>query len=353
MYLWTLTTPKRDGSLDSAVPLHEYTHGISNRLTGGPSAASCLRSTESGGMGEGWSDTMAFLLTMKETDTNTKKFGLGSYVLNNEKGIRAYPYSTDRSVNPSTYGSIAPMTRVHDIGAVWGQILWDVYWTLVDTKGFTPNWLNANAGKGNTIMMMNMIGGMKLQPCNPTFIQARDAILAADVANYGGANKCLMWKGFASRGLGVDAANKKDGFKVPAECSGSTTPTPSVPSPTPTGDVPVPTTPAPVPVVASITFPASGNPTVTGTLVPSKPVKLSYDTSRMSKVCEQLEVCTKFGWFGRYNCQLFDSSKSNDLPIVFDRTGSVYLKFESKGPSGSCAVDTQGSMGYPFTITAA
>jgi hypothetical protein len=33
-----------------------------------------------------------------------------------------------------------------------------------------------------------VIDGLKLQPCNPHFVDARDAILAADLVNYEGAN---------------------------------------------------------------------------------------------------------------------------------------------------------------------
>lgn len=36
-------------------------------------------------------------------------------------------------------------------------------------------------------------------------IQARDAILDADVALTGGANKCAIWTAFAKRGLGSGA----------------------------------------------------------------------------------------------------------------------------------------------------
>lgn len=43
------------------------------------------------------------------------------------------------------------------------------------------------------------------QPCNPDFSQARDAILDADKALTGGDNACEIWKGFAKRGLGVEA----------------------------------------------------------------------------------------------------------------------------------------------------
>ena len=52
-YTWTRTTPKRDGSLENDIPLHEFTHGISNRLTGGSAQGNCLTSTASRGMGEG------------------------------------------------------------------------------------------------------------------------------------------------------------------------------------------------------------------------------------------------------------------------------------------------------------
>ena len=44
------------------------------------------------------------------------------------------------------------------------------------------------------------------QPCNPNFIQARDAILDADKALTGGQNACEIWKGFAKRGLGEEAS---------------------------------------------------------------------------------------------------------------------------------------------------
>lgn len=46
---------------------------------------------------------------------------------------------------------------------------------------------------------------MKLQPCRPSFFDARDAIIEADRILTGGENVCLLWKGFAKRGLGFDA----------------------------------------------------------------------------------------------------------------------------------------------------
>ena len=51
-----------------------------------------------------------------------------------------------------------------------------------------------------------------------TVINARDAWIQADVNRFGGANKCILWKAFASRGLGVNAASHNDDTTVPAGC---------------------------------------------------------------------------------------------------------------------------------------
>ena len=59
---------------------------------------------------------------------------------------------------------------------------------------------------------------LPLLPCNPTFVDARGAWLQADANRYGGSNKCVLWKVFASRGLGSEAAGYIDDFTIPDEC---------------------------------------------------------------------------------------------------------------------------------------
>ena len=63
-----------------------------------------------------------------------------------------------------------------------------------------------NGTGGNNIAMQLVIDGLKLQPCSPGFVDGRDAILAADLLNYGGAHQCLIWEVFANRGLGFSAS---------------------------------------------------------------------------------------------------------------------------------------------------
>lgn len=66
MYVWDTATPFRDGDLEAGIVIHEYSHGLSTRLTGGPANSGCLGFGESGGMGEGWGDAMATLIRQIE-----------------------------------------------------------------------------------------------------------------------------------------------------------------------------------------------------------------------------------------------------------------------------------------------
>jgi extracellular elastinolytic metalloproteinase len=219
MYVFTLTTPKRDSDLENGILVHELTHGLSNRLTGGPSSANCLSGSQPGGMGEGWSDTLSWIFIAKNSWTRAKNVNMGEWVLGGNKTIRSHPYSTDMTVNPLKYSNLATTTQVHAVGTVWSTILYEAYWNVVEQGGFTED-LIANAGKdfGNLHFLELLVDGMKLQPCSPTFIQARDAIIAADKADFAGKYRCALWKGFAKRGLGVSAKGTTDAFDIPADC---------------------------------------------------------------------------------------------------------------------------------------
>ncbi|KAJ3357214.1 Fungalysin/Thermolysin Extracellular metalloproteinase 5 [Allomyces javanicus] len=224
-YIFTQTNPTRDGVYDLTIPFHEFMHGITNRLTGGPSNTDCLGDGESGGMGEGWGDVFGLWANVLKADTTrTTKLPMGAYVMGQANGIRTYPYSSDLKVCPNLYSYLAKSqyNEVHMAGEIWASLLLEVYWNLVDKYGYGDIW-TADATKGNTLFLRLVFDGLKLQPCNPTFINARDAVLQADKNLTGGKNQCEIWKGFAKRGLGTKATSGfKDSFDVPAECSGAT-----------------------------------------------------------------------------------------------------------------------------------
>ncbi|KAL1914963.1 uncharacterized protein VTP21DRAFT_7668 [Calcarisporiella thermophila] len=239
MYVFNSFDPNRDGDLEADIMVHEYTHGISNRLTGGPDNVACLPFGEARGMGEGWGDFIAAILRTKPHHNRTVEFTEGEYV--DGKNIRRYPYSTSMTTNPETYGTMnnPGYEDEHDKGPVWANMLYEVYWNLVDEHGFNPKWFpphTTDAKKlreyitshGNTLMLQLVLDGMKLQPCQPTFITARDAILQAEKLLTDGKNECAIWRGFAKRGLGVDAkliennplgsGKREESFKIPEKC---------------------------------------------------------------------------------------------------------------------------------------
>ncbi|GLB39398.1 putative fungalysin metallopeptidase (M36) [Lyophyllum shimeji] len=216
MYLWDYTSPQRDGALENDIVTHENTHGLTNRMTGGGTGA-CLQTLEAGGLGEGWSDAMADW--MEKNSSAVPDFVLGQYVIDYPAGIRNYPYSTNNKTNPLRYSSLNMYREVHAIGEIWANMLHNVYAALVAAHGWSSTALtNPDGTEGNIVFLHLFIDALPLQPCNPTFLNARDAWLQADVNRYGGANKCILWRAFASRGMGVNAAGYGDSSAVPAGC---------------------------------------------------------------------------------------------------------------------------------------
>lgn len=221
MFLWDSPTPDRDGDLDAEVILHEATHGLTTRLVGGGNGLTALQSR---GLGEGWSDFYALALLSQPGDNIDGVYPMAGYVTyqfmglreNYYFGIRRYPYSTDMSKSPLTFKDIDPnqisshpgvprspidpfdpqeASQVHNQGEVWCAILWDVRANLIRKHGYA----------GNELMLRLVTDGLKLCPPNPNFVEARDAIILADLVATGGANARELWSGFAKRGLGFSA----------------------------------------------------------------------------------------------------------------------------------------------------
>lgn len=216
-----------DSDFDNGVIAHEFGHGISIRLTGGPANSNCLNNAEQAG--EGWSDFFALALTAKPGDKGTDARGIGTFVYNeniSDLGIREFKYTTDMSVNPMNYNYIKNNKGVHYVGTVWCSMLWDMYWKMVEKYGFDADVVNGNGGNNKAIQLV--IDGLKLQACSPGFVDSRDAIIKADSINNGGANRDLLWNVFARRGLGASASqgttsSVTDGvakFDVPPDVTG-------------------------------------------------------------------------------------------------------------------------------------
>ncbi len=257
MYLWSGPTPKFDGDLDADVVVHELTHGVSNRLHGNGSG---LSGSLSGGMGEGWSDFYAHALLSSPDDPIDGIYTIGSYATylrypnsrsNYYYGIRRFPKAVmaftgtnGKPHNPLSFrhlnadcnaeigtstaiGTISAFPRgpsgsavcdqVHAAGEIWSSALWEVRAKFVTRLGWEI---------GNRKILQIVTDAMKIAPLNPTFLQERDAILAAAQATgnaaEAAANVADVWEGFRIRGMGFSAkinalspANVTEAFDSP------------------------------------------------------------------------------------------------------------------------------------------
>lgn len=215
LFIFDKSSPARDPSLESSIPIHELTHGLSGRLVGGAKNSHCVSAPEANGLGEGWSDIIAIMMGRTGNDTRDSDAVFGSWTSNEPNGIRSHPYSTNMQINPLTYsvfGSIDVEDGAYTIGTLWASILNEIYFNLVQKYGFSDNWHDAKQKSGNVMTLRLIISGLMLQPCNPTMLQARDAIIKADQVHFSNENSCELWRGFAKRGLGMDA--RKEGAVV-------------------------------------------------------------------------------------------------------------------------------------------
>ncbi|KAF8751731.1 Fungalysin metallopeptidase (M36) [Rhizoctonia solani] len=186
-----------DGAFQNDVTIHEYTHGIVGRLTGG-GTAKCFQTTEAFGLNEGWADALPNLI--QRTSAEDRDFLYAKWA--NGKNLRTYPYSTNKTTHPRMYGDSGTNSDTLAIAELWAVIWHEITVALMQEHGFASNLFDPTLTNGNTMTLHLIIDGLIAQPCNPTFIDARNAVIQADANRYNGANNCTLWKAFAKRGLG-------------------------------------------------------------------------------------------------------------------------------------------------------
>jgi len=231
MYLWqpiagAFYAPCVDGDFDMSVIGHEYTHAISNRMVAGPNTG--LSGSHGGAMGESWSDLAAVEILneygfVPVADEN--RFAVGPYVTGDKRaGIRNYGMNAS-PLNFSDVGydfvcnqATCPLlTQVHADGEIWSATNFAIRQALTARYGAGTPALQAQcadglvdpgACPGNRRWIQLVFDAFLLLPVGaPTMLDARDAMVAADLIRFGGANQDLLWNTFASRGFGQNAAS--------------------------------------------------------------------------------------------------------------------------------------------------
>ncbi len=178
-------TDDKDAAYEAQVVVHELAHGFTTRVVGGPDVVNCLNGLQSAGMSEGWSDYFAASYSSDPIQ--------GAYLTGTPGGARrhsfeGYPFTYEHLGNT---GWVIP----HDDGEIWAAALWDIRKELGRS---TADQLIARA--------------LKLTPCGPSMVDARQAVLQAD-ANTGAANRAKLWEIFARHGLG-NSARGVDGNNI-------------------------------------------------------------------------------------------------------------------------------------------
>ncbi|CAE6432350.1 unnamed protein product [Rhizoctonia solani] len=201
--IWLGVWSKGDGAYQNDITAHEYMHGVNGRLTGG-GTATCFQTFDAHVLDEGWADALPDLI--QRTTANDRDFVMGKWA---SPGLRPYPYSTNKTVNPLMYSNSATTSDSFPGAQLWAVVWHEITVALIKEHGFSTNLFDPTSISGNTITLHLMIDALISQPCNPTFINARDAVIQADANRYNGTNKCTLWKAFAKRGLGYGATSAK------------------------------------------------------------------------------------------------------------------------------------------------
>ena len=188
MNMGLVTSTNRHTAFDSTVVFHEFMHGVTNRLVGGPQNTQALQQPQSRGMGEGWGDYIACVINNITV--------VGAWVVNRVGGIRGFPYD---SSFPDDFGDLGTgrYTEVHNIGEVWCATLME---------------MTRNIGKNLAVRIV--VDALPLSPVNPSFLNMRDSILRA-LDNLRGAGAISpgdyttalkgIWRAFAKFGMGPGA----------------------------------------------------------------------------------------------------------------------------------------------------
>jgi extracellular elastinolytic metalloproteinase len=241
------------GSDTADIVFHEYTHGLSHRLVVDAGNVPALDSLQGSSMGEAWSDWygLDYLVNNGATTGLTDGPGPdvieGRYVLGptSTTGIRSEPIDcpvgsaaapcigiTGTGGGGYTYGDVKAILNhtqgdVHAAGEVWAQTLWDLRTSLIGSLGQVP---------GTQLAESLVTRGMELSPTYPSMLDMRNAIIAADQADYAGAHVSALWTVFAARGMGFFASSEGGDDSAPVQ-SFAVPPAPGSPTGTLSGTV--------------------------------------------------------------------------------------------------------------------
>jgi extracellular elastinolytic metalloproteinase len=275
MYFWQpavggFYAPCVDGDYDMGVIGHEYGHMIENRMLG---KGSNRTGHHAGAMGESFGDLNGMEYQNENgfvPTSDENRYAVGTYDTGNKlRAIRNYgmnyPTSGDEpksgrqllvnSLNFSDMGydltgpTPTSSQQVHANGEIWSKINFGIRTLLADKYDddfpYADEDLQASCAEGelppqncpgNRRWFQLYYDAMLLAPAATSMLQMRDAMVAADVMRFGGANARELWLGFARGGMGEGATSTNNSLATTANVESDTDPTPSFKLPAPYAD---------------------------------------------------------------------------------------------------------------------
>jgi uncharacterized repeat protein (TIGR01451 family) len=227
MYLWqplrgAFYAPCVDGDYDMAVIGHEYGHMTENRMIGKGGGRA---GHHAGAMGESFGDfnAMEYLNEygfVPVTDENP--YSVGAYATGSKsRGIRNYGMNMS-PLNFSNMGYDITGPQVHADGEIFSATQFELRTNMNAQVDATTPWQSSDQTlqqkcadgfdtpdhcPGNRRWIQNYFDAMLLMPVGPSYVDARDAQIAADTLRFGGIHHNVMWGSFARRGLGQFASS--------------------------------------------------------------------------------------------------------------------------------------------------
>jgi extracellular elastinolytic metalloproteinase len=270
MYFWqpfagSFYAPCVDGDYDMGVIGHEYGHMIENRMLG---KGANRVGHHAGAMGESFGDMNGMEYQNENGFVPTgdeNRYAVGTYDTGNKlRAIRNYGMNYPTSGSDPTPGkqlltnalnfsdmgydltgpTPTSSNQVHANGEIWSKVNFGIRQLLADKYDddfpVDDEDLQASCAEGelppqncpgNRRWFTLYYDAMLLAPAASSMLQMRDAMIAADLTRFGGANADELWLGFARGGMGEGATSTNNSLANTSNVEPDNDPTPSFRSP--------------------------------------------------------------------------------------------------------------------------
>lgn len=177
--VWKNDDPPTSGNptaFDAGVVIHEFAHGVSQRLVSGRLQQDALGRPQGLALGEAWSDYFAITILnfYRGVASMPRRFTFADYASKRPGGTRPHPYDAF----PDTVRRLGtkPYDEQHGAGSIFAAGLIRMHETL--RRAFGDD--DVNRATGQETAWMLVVDSMKQLHSDPSFIDARNALLQSN-----------------------------------------------------------------------------------------------------------------------------------------------------------------------------